>query len=852
MTNTEDFREAALTFQEKGYYTNHKSGTLGSYRYWSEQAKRCVHGYKKPGDIWIPGYMYWYLNFTPIKLTQSNEDDGDLNKRVQASRVSGFPEFRDGVYDYYMYLDEAEKNGEHAVLFKTRGVGFSFMSASMCNRNFFLLPGSTSFVFAESTEYLTGDGILTKAWDMMSFVDQNTAWSKRRQVKNDAFHKRASRKVKIDGLDTEKGFLSEIVGVPIGNDIDKTVRGKRGKLIVWEESGSNKLLLKGWNIATQSMAEGRYTFGLQLCGGCVCAGTKVHNKNGKEYNIEDLPTNTGILGFDGDNLSLEDITYWQKPTKKPCYRITTITGRYLECSNDHPIMLHQNWKSYGISNHSEEVKGLKYSGIGNLYYRRYFIETDKLSKGELVVICDINNKVHLESIDKIEYIGIKDVYNLTANNTHTYIANGIVTHNTGGSDKSDMMSIETLFKKPKAYRVHAVPNIWETGHENEMTGFFWPACKARKGHMDKDGNSNIISATEEILYNRKKMAQEGDPDSLIQLIAEEPLKPSEAMLRINRSIFNLNLLRERLSELETNKSIIDSIHIGRFDIVEGGDIKWVDDRNMVPIWDYPINNTTNLDGAVMIFEHPVRNDDGIIPYGVYIASTDPYDDDKTDITKRDSLGSTFVMNRLTGRIVAEYTARPRYARDFYETTRRLLKYYNATCNYEQNKKGMFAYFDNMNSTYMLCDMPKILRDQDLIKGEYSANRQKGTYVNEEVAKFGRELLKTYLEQQAYGEEEGSSVTNTHLIKSPATLSELIYWEPDRNADRVSSLLLLMIYKMDMAKIEIDLKKKVVNLAEDPFFDRLWTGRIDHSIGQSDSYNRLPFFDEIKGVFDLDR
>lgn len=42
-----------------------------------------------------------------------------------------------------------------------------------------------------------------------------------------------------------------------------------------------------------------------------------------------------------------------------------------------------------------------------------------------------------ETVKSVDYIGVKPVYNLTAGNTHTYIANGIITHNTGGAmDKS--------------------------------------------------------------------------------------------------------------------------------------------------------------------------------------------------------------------------------------------------------------------------------------------------------------------------------------------------------------------------------------------------------------------------------
>jgi len=42
--------------------------------------------------------------------------------------------------------------------------------------------------------------------------------------------------------------------------------------------------------------------------------------------------------------------------------------------------------------------------------------------------------IHAERIVNIEDIGERPIYNLTASGNHNYIANGIVTHNTGGTE----------------------------------------------------------------------------------------------------------------------------------------------------------------------------------------------------------------------------------------------------------------------------------------------------------------------------------------------------------------------------------------------------------------------------------
>ena len=69
-------------------------------------------------------------------------------------------------------------------------------------------------------------------------------------------HKRASYLKLNKGVQTELGFGSEIIGVTFKSNPDKG-RGKRGKLIIWEEFGKFPDGLIAWNIMLRSMAQGR-------------------------------------------------------------------------------------------------------------------------------------------------------------------------------------------------------------------------------------------------------------------------------------------------------------------------------------------------------------------------------------------------------------------------------------------------------------------------------------------------------------------------------------------------------------------------------------------------------------------
>jgi hypothetical protein len=136
----------------------------------------------------------------------------------------------------------------------------------MLCRNYYLIPNSKSYVYASNKQYLTDDGILTKAWDYMDFIDKNTAWGKKRSV-NTAMRKRAGFFTKDEfGNEVELGYKSEIIGVTLKDNPD-IVRGKKAKLILFEEAGSFKELGAAWQIARPSVEVDSIAFGTMIAFG---------------------------------------------------------------------------------------------------------------------------------------------------------------------------------------------------------------------------------------------------------------------------------------------------------------------------------------------------------------------------------------------------------------------------------------------------------------------------------------------------------------------------------------------------------------------------------------------------------
>ena len=56
-------------------------------------------------------------------------------------------------------------------------------------------------------------------------------------------------------------------------------------------------------------------------------------------------------------------------------------------------------------------------------------------------------------------------------------------------------------------------------------------------------------------------------------------------------------------------------------------------------------------------------------------------------------------------------------------------FYNGKVNYENNKKGLFAYFSRMNCTYLMTDTLNFLKDKQMIKVQGYGNSAKGTVGN---------------------------------------------------------------------------------------------------------------------------
>lgn len=294
--NTDKFRQAAIFFQQHGCYTLAPRGTTDYKKYWDQETDRCLNGYTAPDGEGITGYNYFYLNYSPImRLKEEEYTDREGNLRKRRQRILEFPSFWDYDYYYFCAIEQAEIEGKHMAVLKCRQRGYSFKGGSMLVRNYMLIPGSKNFAVASEQKFLIGDGLLTKAWQIMDFLDKHTEWAKQRLVSTRMERVSGYKVTDEFGKQTEQGYLSSIAGVTLKNDPER-IRGTRGKLVLWEEGGKFPSLLDAWRIEQPSVeTDDGKAFGLMIAFGT--GGTEGASFEGlkelfykpKSYNVLSFP-----------------------------------------------------------------------------------------------------------------------------------------------------------------------------------------------------------------------------------------------------------------------------------------------------------------------------------------------------------------------------------------------------------------------------------------------------------------------------------------------------------------------------------------------------------------------------------
>lgn len=400
---------------------------------------------------------------------------------------------------------------------------------------------------------------------------------------------------------------------------------------------------------------------------------------------------------------------------------------------------------------------------------------------------------------------------------------------TAGDNESDFAGAQEIMYNPRGYNMYALPNVFDKYNQGKpYFVFFFPGYVNRKGCYNEDGISDIIKALIEILMNRYRVKYNStDPNTIIKTIAEVPITPAEAIVKTGVNMFPVADLTERIGQLDSNPTEYNDVYVGDLVFGKDGQVEYKP-TSAQPIRDFP-HKDNKIEGAIEIFQMPEIDKNTNKPYNDrYILGADPYDDDESNTM---SLGSIFVLDLWTDRIVAEYTGRPSFADDYYEICRKLCLFYNGRLNYEYNKKGLFSHFSTRNSLYLLTDVLDFLKEKQMMK-DGIGNKSKGTNASPAINAYARSRLRSWLLspvpviQTIDGESKEVMVPRLFTVRNRALLKELINYNSEGNFDRISAMGMLMLLREDkmikyQGNVGRDRQENAENSydGEDPFFKR---------------------------------
>ena len=245
------FRERAITYDRTHKYTEYPAGTKPYNDFWNEEYRRCQEGmvigkYRLTGDHYF--FLNYYRMFTILESGMSG-----------SGRLENFPTFLSKQYEFFHYVEMAEKLGKDICILKARGIGLSEIVASLAVRPYTTNRGYHVLLTCAAETKLTP--LKNKCWKQLDWLNLNTQGGMRhvRLVVNNNDTKRASIKTP-DGI--EFGWGSEINSV-VADTSDK-VRGDRIDRLIYEEAGSNKVLTESWIKGDALVALGGKHFGSRI------------------------------------------------------------------------------------------------------------------------------------------------------------------------------------------------------------------------------------------------------------------------------------------------------------------------------------------------------------------------------------------------------------------------------------------------------------------------------------------------------------------------------------------------------------------------------------------------------------
>jgi intein/homing endonuclease len=241
-----------------------------------------------------------------------------------------------------------------------------------------------------------------------------------------------------------------------------------------------------------------FTTGLAVVFGCVCKGTKVWTKEGKLTNIEDLIQSDGLIGYNGEQATAQNINWFKAPAKKPCYRITTDANTVLKCSDDHPLLItRRNFVKY--INNKPEKKSI-YQEAKYLQINDQLLIPEKIDVFGNISVVDarlfgllIGDGNYTKGNTPTLSVAEKDIYDYIRDNG--YIGNKSKTYNITNTQEYNQITLKDITQKLIDNGMYGQVKFKKRLPKDVHTYNKESLAELLAGYFDADGN---------VYYNEKK------------------------------------------------------------------------------------------------------------------------------------------------------------------------------------------------------------------------------------------------------------------------------------------------------------------------------------------------------------
>lgn len=392
---------------------------------------------------------------------------------------------------------------------------------------------------------------------------------------------------------------------------------------------------------------------------------------------------------------------------------------------------------------------------------------------------------------------------------------------TGGEEKGqDIEGLDEIFNDPTTYDMLPFVNDWEDFEATEC-GVFVPCYMTNPTFIDDQGVIDLEGAIKYDDEQREKKRKAKDVKELDRHMAENPRTPTEALIRVNVNNFPIAEAKYQRQRVKNDKDIQGLIQHGEFvSETSGVEFRPKDRVDAKPVDYYPHRKEHAIEGCVTRVKPPEKDATGKIPDNLYIINVDPfYDDEAEDVT---SLGIGYVTKRVNNQTpthafdVCWFAGRPSLP-VFHETLVKMAEYYNAKIQSEiaGGGKGLYDYCRQKKKLHLLEFTPIEINNKEIKKE--ATNRTYFMTMSTDDKRMGLTYYQDYLRETVCLDANGVELKNIHFVYDLALLDEIIKFNPNRNADRISAQIIKMFMLKEKSHLEVKKATKKSKLVDRGLF-----------------------------------